>query len=296
MCTEISLGFQIYSVAKLLHQAIFLNGTLVNMETWPHFTPDRIKLFEKAEQSLLRKVLNAHSKTPIECLYLELGVIPFRFHVMTRRIMFYQTLLLRDQDEITRKFLECQSQVKLDGDFYVQVERDFEMLNIPPNTVLSHSKETLKDLLKKNIAQQALAYLQDLAKQHSKVRNEMYTNLHGMAYFFDPRFSPDLANTLFKFRTRMYNVRNNFRNKYVNTNILCPLCTLDVDTQEHLLKCTSIQNALHTKHTPNYEDIFSHDNEILLNIARNLKVVVEVREELIQGIGEEAEQEVDPED
>ena len=80
----------------------------------------------------------------------------------------------------------------------------------------------------------------------------------------------------------------------MNTNILCPLCTLDVDTQE--LKCTSIQNALHTKYTPNYEDIFSHDNEILLNIARNLKVVVEVREELIQGIGEEAEQEVDPED
>ena len=86
----------------------------------------------------------------------------------------------------------------------------------------------------------------------------------------------------------MYNVRNNFRNKYVNTNILCPLCTSDVDTQEHLLKCTSI--------TPNYEDIFSHDNEILLNIARNLKVVVEVRGELIQGSGEEPEQEIDPED
>ena len=33
MCTEISLGFQIYSVAKLLHQAILLNGSLVNMET-----------------------------------------------------------------------------------------------------------------------------------------------------------------------------------------------------------------------------------------------------------------------
>ena len=33
MCTEISLGYQMYSTAKLLHQASFLNGTMVHMET-----------------------------------------------------------------------------------------------------------------------------------------------------------------------------------------------------------------------------------------------------------------------
>ena len=31
MATEISLGFKIYSTAKLLHSAMFLNGTLVNL-------------------------------------------------------------------------------------------------------------------------------------------------------------------------------------------------------------------------------------------------------------------------
>ena len=67
MCTEISLGFQIYSIARLLHQAIFLNGTLVNMETWPNFNEDRVRMFERAEQTLFRKILNAHSKTPTEC-------------------------------------------------------------------------------------------------------------------------------------------------------------------------------------------------------------------------------------
>ena len=38
MCTEISLGFHIYSTAKLLHESIFIIGTLVNMETWPNCT------------------------------------------------------------------------------------------------------------------------------------------------------------------------------------------------------------------------------------------------------------------
>ena len=287
MCTEISLGFQIYSVAKLLHEAIFLNGTLCNVETWPHFTPNRLKLFEKAEQSLFRKVLKAHSKTPIECLYLELGVVPFRFHVMTRRIMFLQTLMQRDDNELTKKVLMCQKEVELNGDFYVQVKCDLEQLNISQNT-LTCSKEKLKDLVMKSIHKHALSYLKNLANQHSKVRTETYNNLGGICYFYDPRFTPDLANMLFKFRTRMYNVRNNFRNKYQNSNILCPLCTVEKDTQEHLLKCTSIQKNLNTTINLQYEDIFSNDNDTLLNIAKSLKKIIELREEMVQ--------EIDPED
>ena len=75
MCIEISLGYQLFSVAKLLHQAIFINGTLLNMETWPHFNEKRIISFERIEQGFFRKILSAHSKTPIECLNLELGVV-----------------------------------------------------------------------------------------------------------------------------------------------------------------------------------------------------------------------------
>ena len=56
------------------------------METWPNCTVPRIEMFERIEKTFLRKILQAHSKTPIESLYLELGVIPFRFHLMTRRI------------------------------------------------------------------------------------------------------------------------------------------------------------------------------------------------------------------
>ena len=88
MATEISLGYQMYDVAKLLRQSLFINGTLVNMETWPNFTLNRILLFERTEQHLLRKILKAHSKTPVESIYLELGIVPFRFHLMSRRILY----------------------------------------------------------------------------------------------------------------------------------------------------------------------------------------------------------------
>ena len=82
MVTETSLGHKMFDIAKILHSSIFLNGTLVNMETWPHFTEKRLEYFEKIEQHYFRTLLKAHSKTPIETLYLELGVIPFRFHLI----------------------------------------------------------------------------------------------------------------------------------------------------------------------------------------------------------------------
>ena len=82
MTTEMSLGVQLFSIAKLLHQSIFVNGTLVNMETWPNCTEKRISDVEKVEQNFMRKILKAHSKTPIEALYLELGIIPLRFRLM----------------------------------------------------------------------------------------------------------------------------------------------------------------------------------------------------------------------
>ena len=120
MCTEISLGIQMYSVAKLLHQSIILS-------MWePGLTADRIHMFEIAEQSFLRKISSAHSKTPVKCLYLELGVIPLRFHLMARRICYFQTVMQRDDDEITKKIVIHQKEDNHPGDFYPQVANDMQ--------------------------------------------------------------------------------------------------------------------------------------------------------------------------
>ena len=97
-------------------------------------------------------------------------------------------------------------------------------------------------------------------------------------YLDDKRFTPDLANLLFKFRTRMFNVRNNFRNQY-RTNLICPLCREREDSQEHLLECRVIVRKLNGKQYC-YKDIFSENLESLFGIAKGLKKVVKIREEM----------------
>ena len=130
MSTEISLGIQMFSFAKLLHASIFVNGSLVNMETWPNCTISRIEKFERTEQGYIRKILNAHSKTPIECLYLELGIIPLRFQLMKRRILYLQDILNRNDAEITKRVVLRQKELCYKGDFYPQTKTDMDYLSV----------------------------------------------------------------------------------------------------------------------------------------------------------------------
>ena len=227
---------------------------------------------------MLRRILNAHSKTPIECLYLELGIIPFRFQLMKRRIMYYQLIMKRDDNEITKAVVMRQKQTKLKGDFFIQVSHDLEALKLSENDIRDSSEEGLKQKLEKQLHDAAYVFLMDAASKHSKVHSEIYKDLEGMKYLDDERFTPDLANLLFKFRTRMFNVKNNFRNQY-KANLLCPLCRESDDSQEHLLECRVILRKLNGEQYC-YRDIFSENLVSLLDITKGLKKVVKIREEM----------------
>ena len=81
MTSELSLGYNLYQIAKLLHNSIFVSGSIINMETWPNFSDSRMEKFERIQQHFIRKTFQGHSKTPIECLYLSFGVLPLRYTV-----------------------------------------------------------------------------------------------------------------------------------------------------------------------------------------------------------------------
>ena len=279
MCSEMSLGYQLYHISKLLHHSIFINGTLVNMETWPNCTTSRIEIFERIEQIFFRKILSAHSKTPIEAIYLEMGILPFRFHLMKKRILYLHSILNREDGEITKEIVLLQKIECYDGDFYAQSERDMKALGIE-DTDLLMKKDSFNEMLSKKIEGAAFCFLIEKAKVHSKVNEHAYTDCKGAEYFQKQCFSPDLANILFQFRTRCFLVKNNFRNNYKNTNIICPLCQMEDDTQEHLFQCVKIRSS-HSSNNSKHEDIFSKNINDLLRVATELKKLVEIRKRLL---------------
>ena len=287
MCSEMSLGFQVYQIAKLLHLSIFVNGTLLNTETWPNFTEERIKALERTEQTFFRKILQAHSKTPIEAIYLELGVIPLRFHLMKRRIMYYVEVMGRNDNEITKQVVLAQMECCYEGDFYAQVEQDIDVLQLS-NSDLVQEKETLRKHLSKIVEQYAFQELMRKATTHSKVHHEIYRNIDGAPHYNNPLFTPDLVNLLFKFRTRTYMVKNNFRNNYRNTNTLCPLCQEQEDSQGHLFECRKIKDLYHKQVQCSIDDIYSSDEDVLYQTACTLKELVTIRDLILNNDSSES--------
>ena len=71
-----------------LRQAMLLNGILFNSEAWHDVKEKEVKMLESVDEHLLRSLVAAHSKTPLEFLYLETGAVPIRYIISSRRMIY----------------------------------------------------------------------------------------------------------------------------------------------------------------------------------------------------------------
>ena len=121
---EIPLGSYRISVGLKLREAMLLNGILFNSEIWYNVKEEDIQKLSAVDEYLLRNILGAPSKTPIEALYLETGCLPIKFVLKTRRLMYLHHILSRSEDEVIRKFYEAQKSKPSKGDWSKTVKDD----------------------------------------------------------------------------------------------------------------------------------------------------------------------------
>ena len=84
---DIPLGKYKMDIGLKLRQAMLLNGVLFNSEAWHGVSDTDLKTLESIDEQLLRCLVSAHAKTPLEFLYLESGAISIRLLISSRRMM-----------------------------------------------------------------------------------------------------------------------------------------------------------------------------------------------------------------
>ena len=122
----ICLGGYYFESALRLRDSILVNGILFNSEVWYDLKETEIRLLEQIDESLLRKLLNAHSKTPLEALYLELGCLPLRYIIKARRLNYLHYLVNLKDDELLAKFFKAQLNSPTKGDWINTVKDDLK--------------------------------------------------------------------------------------------------------------------------------------------------------------------------
>ena len=60
-------------------------------------------MLEVLNRKILRAILGANSKVPSQMLYLETGAIPIAHVISVKRLVYFQNILKKQDDEIIKK-------------------------------------------------------------------------------------------------------------------------------------------------------------------------------------------------
>ena len=124
MLVEAMLGKEHFEIAMLVRNAILVSSLIFNCEAWYGLNKKEVDTLEKIDEQLLRKVLDCPSKTPKYLIYLELGVVPIKFLIQSRRIGFLKYILDQKDSSLLKKVFNAQESEPKNGDWISIVRKD----------------------------------------------------------------------------------------------------------------------------------------------------------------------------
>ena len=171
-------------------------------ESWCGLTEKETRDLEKVDEELIRKILQAHSKTALELLYLELGLIPVRFVIQQKRIGYLHYLLQQEEDSLLGGYLDAQVRYPVRGDWVLLVKEDLESLglNLTFDNIARMSQNDLKNRVKMAVNSKAYTYLTEMQQKHSKSKNLVYSELKLQDYLCSVRSAMSICD---KYKARL---------------------------------------------------------------------------------------------
>ena len=185
--------------------------------------------------------------------------------------MYLHYILIQEDHELVARFFKAQSVKPVKNDWYLSVVDDLKEFEIDMTfeDIKEMKKGKFKDIIKGKIREKAFNDLQNLKNIHSKLDNIKYEEFKIQDYFINNNEDSRIAKSIFKFRTRMVDVHENFKNSY-RYKESCPLGCVEKDEQSHLLKCEKL-SAVHDNSDENdYFDIFSDNSSKIKNVSKNI--------------------------
>ena len=263
-----------FQVAIILRNSILANGILTNSEAWYGLNDSDLEILESVDEQLMRRVLEVPSTCPKEMLYLEMGCVPFKYIVASRRLNFLHYILNEDESSLIYKVLKSQSEQPVKDDWYLSVVKDLEefQLDMDLEEIKELSSFSFHKTVQKSACQKALMDLTKIKLKHTKVKHILHEKLSMQQYLKPNQLTISETKFAFHARTRMLRVKRNYGQS--SEDKFCPVCkdkNTD-DSQDHLLVCeVLVQKNQLIVEVPEYQDLFCDKIEKLVKITRILQ-------------------------
>ena len=208
--------------------------------------------------------------TPKEAVYSETGLMDIEHYIINKRINMH-CRLERTSNDLIQIILE-NDQKKSWAKNTSETEN-----NIGLTDILQKDMTKQKRLIKQAVQRDFEEAIQKSGEPKSKVKHLMENKEEQIYIVKTPKYMEEMtrheASTIFKARTRMLEVKNNFRGKYNDNK--CRLCEQTDETQEHILEnCGKIHQDENTQ--VRKQDIFEEDVKNLEETVKKIQKIMNI--------------------
>ena len=243
-----------------------------NSETWTNLENEQIERMEDLQSMLLRILFNTAKTTPKALLYWDTGVLPMGYKIELKKLLFIHHLRTLSEDSLASQIYHQQEKSKFPG-LVTECKELFDKYDLPDITSEGkvQSKLTWKNIVKCKVKEHCEAELRkEINEKYSKLEeiNTEKENFEAKSYLQELNLVQ--ARTKFKLRSRMLEVKNNYRGQYKKTNLLCEGCKVSIETQDHVLYCPYYSDLRQGIDLSCDKDLVNYYREVM-NIRDKLK-------------------------
>ena len=152
---------------------MLINSLLCSSEVLYGVKLRHIQLLESCDRSLLTRLFAVPASCSYEAVFLETGILPVRFILQGQRLLYYWTLLNKNDNELVKKVFDIQKQHSVQDDFTQQILEDKNYLGIEllEQDIKAMKKDLFKKYVKEKLESKANEFLMNLKENHSKTKN-----------------------------------------------------------------------------------------------------------------------------
>ena len=119
---EISFGEHYFEMDLLFRNSMFVNSLLSSSEVLYNVEQKHVDKLEKCDKDLFAKIFGVPYTCSSEAFYLETGVLPIKFILQGRRLMYFRDLLRKSSNELVKKFFDTQKKFASKNDWILQLQ------------------------------------------------------------------------------------------------------------------------------------------------------------------------------
>ena len=274
-------GKYYFEVALILRESLFISSLLLNSEAWVNYTEKDVRILEQCDEILLGKILECDGKTSNAMKYLELGIMPLRFEIKKRKLLFLQYILKQDKNSMIYRILKATEENPIKGDFVSTCKKYLETikLKITFQDIENMKKIQFRKMLKGKIKDEAFEFLKNQQLNQEKIKNIKYEELKIQDYLADGDRNISVSKIIFKARGKTLDIKSQKRWKY--DDLQCTGCSQKIESGEEIMQCENLgSNQLGAEYSWFFSDLVSKKISAGKVIMKKLQKRKKLREEI----------------